>query len=110
MLKRIAAILAVTTVLGVCLAAPAPVSACPNCKQAHTAPDDADADYKASIAARPKAYMYSILFMLGMPMTLVSAFGFSFYRMVKNAEAAQALGETKVTLLEGEGQTVVDPE
>ena len=56
--------------------------ACPNCKFANE-----------SESNRPKAYMYSILFMIGMPATIFTGFGISFYRMTKRAqeEALQQL-------------------
>ena len=49
--------------------------ACPNCKLANE-----------TNKGLPKAYMYSILFMIGMPATIFTGFGFSFYRMAKNAQ------------------------
>jgi hypothetical protein len=51
------------------------VEACPNCKLANETDD-----------RRPKAYMYSILFMIGMPATIFTGFGVSFYRMAKRAQ------------------------
>lgn len=64
--------------------------ACPNCKLANE-----------SESNRPKAYMYSILFMIGMPATIFTGFGLSFYRMTKranmeNAAAKSADDETAV--------------
>lgn len=53
--------------------------ACPNCKAAN----ETDSN-------RPRAYMYSILFMIGMPATIFTTFGISFYRMTKKAELAAA--------------------
>lgn len=53
------------------------VLACPNCKAAN----ETDSN-------KPRAYMYSILFMIGMPATIFTTFGISFYRMTKNAELA----------------------
>lgn len=55
------------------------VMACPNCKFANE-----------TESSRPRAYMYSILFMIGMPATIFTGFGISFYRMVKKSELAQA--------------------
>lgn len=55
-------------------------SACPNCKFANETESN-----------RPKAYMYSILFMIGMPATIFTGFGFSFYRMVRKAQAEAEL-------------------
>ena len=62
--------------------------ACPMCKYANEAKQ---ADETANL--RPKAFMYSILFMLSMPPTIFTIFGLSFYRMCKNAEAANAVAE-----------------
>ena len=50
-------------------------AACPNCKAAN------ETDSRL-----PRAYMYSILFMIGMPATIFTGFGLSFYRMTKNAQ------------------------
>ena len=55
------------------------VQACPNCKFANETESN-----------RPRAYMYSILFMIGMPATIFTGFGISFYRMTKKAELAAA--------------------
>ena len=64
-------------------------SACPMCKEANETDEVA--------AARPRAYMYSILFMLSMPVMVFGGIGFTFYRMVRKAdrewEAAQAEAE-----------------
>lgn len=49
--------------------------ACPNCKFANETESNL-----------PKAYMYSILFMIGMPATIFTGFGVSFYRMTKKVE------------------------
>lgn len=50
--------------------------ACPMCKAA------VEDDDKSSQAV-PKAYMYSILFMLAMPASLATVFGVSFYRLAR---------------------------
>lgn len=55
------------------------VSACPSCKAAN------ESDQR-----RPRAYMYSILFMLAMPATVFTGFGISFYRLSRRAEAESA--------------------
>ena len=47
-------------------------AACPMCKEANEADD-----------RRPAAYMYSILIMLAMPVTIFTGFGVSFYRLSK---------------------------
>ncbi|MGH7128024.1 MAG: hypothetical protein ACREIV_05615, partial [Planctomycetaceae bacterium] len=51
-------------------------AACPMCKQANETDD-----------RRPKAYMYSILFMISMPAMMVGGFGFTFYRLSKKQAA-----------------------
>ncbi|WP_437223164.1 hypothetical protein SH661x_003101 [Planctomicrobium sp. SH661] len=62
------------------VAAPS-VQACPMCKAALENNED------PAVAARPKAYMYSILFMLSMPATLATLFGVSFYRLSRQQQA-----------------------
>ena len=47
-----------------------PVEACPMCKNANESDDN-----------RPRAYMFSILFMLAMPATVFTGFGVGFYRL-----------------------------
>ena len=56
--------------------------ACPSCKNAN------ETDTR-----RPTAYMYSILFMLGMPATIFSCFGIAFYRMSRREMLAQMAAE-----------------
>lgn len=50
------------------------LQACPGCKTANETED-----------RRPRAYMYSILFMLGMPATVFTGFGIAFYRISRRA-------------------------
>lgn len=57
-----------------------PATACPMCKIAHE--DSTD----PAVAARPRAYMYSILFMLSMPATIFAAFGIGFYRLSRKQQ------------------------
>ena len=52
--------------------------ACPSCKNANE-----------TDSRRPTAYMYSILFMLGMPATVFSCFGIAFYKMSRREMLAQ---------------------
>jgi len=70
--------LIVVCLLAFVFSAPAAM-ACPNCKLANETNKDL-----------PRAYMYSILFMIGMPATIFTGFGISFYRMTKNAQLAAA--------------------
>jgi hypothetical protein len=52
--------------------------ACPGCKNANE-----------TDSLRPRAYMYSILFMLGMPATVFTGFGIAFYRMSRRSMQEQ---------------------
>jgi LytS/YehU family sensor histidine kinase len=38
-----------------------------------------------STSRQPRAYMYSIIFMMSMPMMLTSGFGIAFYRLSRKA-------------------------
>lgn len=58
--------------------------ACPMCKASTEADDNL-----------PKAYMYSILFMLAIPATIFSGLGYGLYRLNKSED--QALGESELT-------------
>ena len=64
----------IVLLLGLCVSS---AHACPSCKAANeTNPQ------------LPKAYMYSILFMLGVPVTMVTGFGIGFYRLSKRQREA----------------------
>ena len=76
-LLRSIRVLAILLALAGGLSAGPKVMACPNCKFANETESN-----------RPRAYMYSILFMIGMPATIFTGFGLSFYRMVKKAHTA----------------------
>ena len=67
--------------------------ACPMCKLANEEGTDPQANAVAN--ARPRAYMYSILFMLSMPATLTGAFGLTFYRLHKRQEAELAAADAE---------------
>ena len=71
-------------VLTFSVAAPATVQACPMCKIAHE--DSTD----PAVTARPRAYFYSIMFMLGMPATILTTFGVSFYRLSRQQQEINA--------------------
>ena len=60
----------------------APLAACPMCKNAN------ESDQNGEPNTKPQAYMYSILFMISMPATLLGAFGFAFWRMQRNVNDA----------------------
>lgn len=70
--------------LSATLCASAPVQACPMCKVANEDTEDPAA------AARPRAYMYSILFMLAMPASIFTAFSVSLYRLSLKRDALNA--------------------
>ena len=61
-----------------CLSTASPASACPMCKLANE-----------SDSRLPTAYMYSILFMLGMPATVLSGFSVGFWRLSRKAARLQ---------------------
>jgi hypothetical protein len=71
-------ILTIVAALLLCLMAARPASACPMCKLA------AESDSRL-----PKAYMYSILFMMGMPGTILTGFGVGFWRLSRKAARMQ---------------------
>lgn len=62
--------------------APQVAEACPMCKVANE-----DNTTSGDSMAVPRAYMYSILFMLSMPATLFAVFGISLYRLSRKREA-----------------------
>lgn len=68
--------------MGVFPFAESSASACPSCKAANELDD-----------RKPRAYMYSILFMLAMPATVFTGFGISFYRLSRRANIAAANNE-----------------
>lgn len=72
-------LLSLALLIGVMGATPA--HACPMCKYANENNQQSEAEQM-----RPKAYMYSILFMIAMPMTLASGYGLAFYRMSKKQQ------------------------
>lgn len=57
----------------------AQATACPLCKFGN---ESKQADEKENL--RPRAYMYSILFMLAMPASLATALGVGLYRLTRN--------------------------
>jgi hypothetical protein len=81
----------------VCVAAVSDTArACPMCKTANEQDD-----------AKPRAYMYSILFMLSMPAMMFSGFGIAFYRLSRKSQQQQlaafeaANGESSANANEG---------
>ncbi|MBX3442063.1 MAG: hypothetical protein KF774_06630 [Planctomyces sp.] len=80
---RIRIALAAALFAAACGALPTSASACPLCKFAN---EDATEERQTEINRRPQAYMYSILFMLSMPATLLAGFSFGFYRLWKKQQ------------------------
>ncbi len=60
--------------------------ACPMCKEANESDDNL-----------PKAYMYSILFMLSVPAMVISGFGVGVYRLSKQRDAMELPGADDLT-------------
>lgn len=81
LIRRFLLAIAVLTAIGGLPAGESQATACPNCKAANETDD-----------LKPKAYMYSILFMIGMPATIFTGFSVSFWRMSRKAQQ-QALAE-----------------
>jgi hypothetical protein len=67
-------VLSIVAGIVLCLTAANTASACPMCKLANE-----------SDSRLPRAYMYSILFMLGMPATVLSGFSIGFWRLSRQA-------------------------
>ena len=84
-----------TTILIVVL--PQAVWACPMCAETVAADDNL-----------PKAYMYSILFMMGMPAVLASGFGFAFYRLVKKQQVLNAAETAAIPEAQREPEPVAE--
>jgi hypothetical protein len=79
--SRLLSLLPGVLACAVALLAASVVQACPNCKEALAANSEGGGDLV-------RGYFYSILFMMGMPFTILGAFSFSMYRAVKKAQAA----------------------
>ncbi|MEX0716460.1 MAG: hypothetical protein WD066_07735 [Planctomycetaceae bacterium] len=84
MFRRILFAAACLFALGIAGPAMPSAEACPMCKAANETDD-----------RLPRAYMASILFMLAMPATLVTGFGFAFWRLSKKQEALLAASEER---------------
>lgn len=79
MFKRLSTLLILALAFTAAASAPTPASACPMCRQA------VESEEEENPNQIPQAYMFSILFMLAMPATLLSAFGIFFYRLSKRS-------------------------
>lgn len=64
---------------------------CPMCSQANESAEGPGQTPTGEANVRPKAYMYSILFMMGMPPMILGGFGFAFWRMTRSAAEQAAL-------------------
>jgi hypothetical protein len=71
-------VLSIVAGIFLCLTAANTASACPMCKLAN------ESDNRL-----PRAYMYSILFMMGMPATILSGFSIGFWRLSRQAARLQ---------------------
>ncbi len=83
-MSRLRILLAILMLWGASFASARPAAACPMCKVAIEEQQDAVA------LAQPRAYMYSILFMLSMPFSIAAFFGVTFYRMTQKQQAINA--------------------
>jgi hypothetical protein len=79
-IRRFILVTAMFTAFGALPLCESQATACPNCKAANE-----------SDSLKPKAYMYSILFMIGMPATIFAGFSVSFWRMNRQAQLQQEL-------------------
>ena len=61
--------------------------ACPMCQAANEDGQVDGLDGPQAMTTVPRAYMYSILFMLAVPAGLLASFGIGFYRLSKRASA-----------------------
>ncbi|MAT16896.1 MAG: hypothetical protein CMJ46_16675 [Planctomyces sp.] len=61
-------------------------SACPMCKEANE-----------TESALPKAYMYSILFMISMPAIIFTGFGVKFYQLTRERDEEETLDDAEST-------------
>ena len=77
-IRRLVLALAVVIAIGAVPIGESQILACPNCKAANE---------PASL--KPRAYMYSILFMIGMPAMIFTGFSVSFWQMSRKAQLEQ---------------------
>ena len=92
-MKRHFVAILVLVLLGLSVLAPNVALACPNCKAAISTDDK-----------QPKAYMYSILFMLGMPTIIFGSIGYGLYQMSlreRELESLPPLEESEELLSRG---------
>ncbi len=78
MLRTMILAVALLSGTGILPAGSSSVQACPNCKAANE-----------TDPLRPKAYMYSILFMIAMPATIFTGFSLTFWRLSRQARTQQ---------------------
>lgn len=81
---RIRTISAMCLAAALLLGAAAPTAvACPMCQQANETGEDGEITVATT---RPRAYMYSIFFMLAMPATVATGFGIGFWRLSRKRD------------------------
>lgn len=83
MLQKLARLFVLMTAFGV-LSAPT-AEACPMCQAANEDGQVEGFDGPPAMTSVPRAYMYSILFMLAVPVVLFASFAIGFYRLSKRA-------------------------
>lgn len=79
-LRKMVLAVCVLAAAGALPVAESPAMACPNCKAANE-----------TDSLKPRAYMYSILFMIGMPATIFTGFSVSFWRLARKAKLEEEL-------------------
>jgi hypothetical protein len=67
-------------------------TACPLCKFGNESKQSAD----EPVNMRPRAYMYSILFMLAMPASMATALGIGIYKMSRHEQNITGLDSVDV--------------
>lgn len=67
-----------------------PATACPMCQAANEDGDVDEFDGNQAMTSVPRAYMFSILFMLAVPVGLATSFGVGFYRLSRRDDLADS--------------------
>lgn len=84
--------LLLTVVLSGMLLSASDAAACPMCKAANEAAQSDGGTGTADANLRPRAYMYSIFFMMSMPPIAAGVIATAIYRDVKRARLAAVYG------------------
>ncbi|MEX2288053.1 MAG: hypothetical protein WD648_13245, partial [Planctomycetaceae bacterium] len=85
-MRRVLQIAILLAAVGLIGPAASSAFACPMCKEA----------VEETGTALPRAYMYSILFMLGVPATVLAGFSIGMYRLSKSKPPVDFAGEPPV--------------